>query len=93
MTQKDIIVNKIKNGLILENLRDFNAKHIFECGQCFRWIKEDDDSYTGVAYNRVINVRSDYENKKVIISNTDIEDFNNIWFDYFDLDRDYGSIK
>lgn len=93
MTQKDIIVNKIKNGLILENISDFNAKHIFECGQCFRWIKEDDDSYTGVAYNRVINVRSDYENKKVIISNTDIEDFNNIWFDYFDLDRDYGSIK
>lgn len=93
MTQKNIIVNEIENGLLLENISDFNAKHIFECGQCFRWNKEADDSYTGVAYDRVINVKSDHDNKKVTILNTNIEDFNNIWFDYFDLGRDYGKIK
>ena len=46
------------NTVILEDIRDFNPKHIFECGQCFRWIKEDDESYTGVAKGRVINVQN-----------------------------------
>ena len=44
------------NTVILEDIKDFDPKHIFECGQCFRWIKEDDESYTGVAKGRVINV-------------------------------------
>ena len=26
----------------------FNPTHIFECGQAFRWYKEDDMSYTTV---------------------------------------------
>jgi len=41
---------------ILENFKSFEPKHIFECGQCFRWNKEDDGSYTGVFGNNVINV-------------------------------------
>ena len=41
------------NTVILEDIKDFDPKHIFECGQCFRWIKEDDESYTGVAKGRV----------------------------------------
>ena len=32
---------------ILENAESFEPRHIFECGQCFRWNKEDDGSYTG----------------------------------------------
>ena len=35
---------------------DFVPKHIFECGQCFRFTKEKDGSYTIVAKNRVINI-------------------------------------
>ncbi len=93
MEKSHIKVKVIDNGLILENVHDFNGEHIFECGQCFRWNKEEDGSYTGIAYGKVINVKSDYDNKKVTILNTDMEDFNNIWFDYFDLGRDYGVIK
>ena len=26
----------------------FELKDIFECGQCFRWNKQENDSYTGV---------------------------------------------
>ena len=86
-------ITEISNGLLLENLEDFDAKHIFECGQCFRWNKEEDGSYTGVAFGRVLNVKSDFENKKVWILNTNLEDFKRIWFDYFDLGRDYQYIK
>lgn len=93
MKQNYIKIKEIENGLILENVNDFNAKHIFECGQCFRWNKEENGSYTGVAYGKVINVKSDYDNKNVTILNTNIKDFNSIWFDYFDLGRNYSNIK
>ena len=86
-------ITEVENGLILENVSDFDAKHIFECGQCFRWVKEEDGSYTGIAYGRVLNAKSDYEKGIVILDNTSLEDFRNIWFDYFDLGRDYGAIK
>ena len=47
------------NTVILEDVKHFNPKHIFECGQCFRWIKQEDDSYTGVAMGKVINVKQE----------------------------------
>ena len=78
------------NTVILEDVKNFNPKHIFECGQCFRWIKQEDDSYTGVAMGKVINVKQ--EGNKIYLDNTTKEDFDNIWYDYFDLGRDYESM-
>jgi len=80
-----------KNRIILKDMDDFEPKHIFECGQAFRWKLEEDNSYTTIAFNRVLNVKK--EDKDIILSNTNLEDFNNIWYDYFDLGRDYGEIK
>lgn len=86
-------VNEIQNGLLLEDVSHFDAKHIFECGQCFRWNREEDGSYTGVAYGRVLNIKSDYDKGTVILRNTNLKDFEDIWFEYLDLGRDYGLIK
>ncbi len=88
-----MIIKEVENGLILEDVHDFDAKHIFECGQCFRWSREEDGSYTGVAFGQVLNVRSDYDKGIVALDNTNLSDFKQIWFDYFDLGRDYGKIK
>ena len=79
------------NVVILEGVADFDPKHIFECGQCFRWMAEEDGSYTGVAKGKVINVSR--ENDTVYIKNSNLKDFNDIWKDYFDLDTDYTKIK
>ncbi len=79
------------NKIIIEDLGDFEPKHTFECGQCFRWNLEDDGSYTGVAYDRILNVNKDKDT--VVLNNTNIEDFNNIWVKYFDLANDYNEIK
>jgi hypothetical protein len=37
--------------IIFENVTDFYPEHIFECGQCFRWIPAGDGSgdYIGAA--------------------------------------------
>ncbi|MDU2688446.1 8-oxoguanine DNA glycosylase [Paeniclostridium sordellii] len=80
-----------ENKVILEGVSDFDPKHIFECGQCFRWKDQGDGSYTGVAKGRVINVSR--EGDTIYLKNTNLEDFKNIWKDYFDLDTDYSKIK
>ncbi|WP_195947074.1 DNA-3-methyladenine glycosylase family protein [Paraclostridium bifermentans] len=80
-----------ENAVIIEGALDFDPKHIFECGQCFRWKSEEDGSYTGVAKGRVINVSR--EGNTVYLKNTNLEDFNEIWKSYFDLDTDYAQIK
>lgn len=79
------------NSVILEDVADFDPKHIFECGQCFRWHKQEDGSYTGVAMGKVLNVKK--EDNKVYLNNTNLEDFNNIWYNYFDLGTNYTDIK
>lgn len=80
-----------KNRIIVDKVKDFEPKHIFECGQCFRWDKEEDDSYTGVVNGKVINVK--LEGETLILDNTNLEDYKNIWYEYFDMDTDYSIIK
>lgn len=87
--QYDVTYDKGK--IIIKDAKDFVPKHVFECGQCFRWDKKEDGSYTGVAYGKVINVKK--EGEDIVISNSNMDDFQNIWVKYFDLDRDYGNIK
>lgn len=84
-------VDKIKNGIIINNVVNFELPHIFECGQCFRWNKEENGNYIGVAFERVIEVEK--RDNDIIIYNTTEEDFENIWCEYFDLCRDYFTIK
>lgn len=79
------------NNLIISDVKDFNLKHIFECGQCFRWNKESDGSYTGIAYGKVLTIMQ--TDSSVTLFNTTEEDFKNIWYNYFDFGNDYGSIK
>ncbi len=53
---------------ILENFKDFEPKHIFECGQCFRWNKQEDGSYEGIFGENILNVKK--ENNKIIFKRT-----------------------
>ncbi len=75
----------------LNNLSDFELVHIFECGQCFRWQKENDGSYTGIIRYGVVNIKKD-DSRVVISGSFDANDKEKIC-DYFDLNSDYTSIK
>lgn len=79
------------NLVILEDIENFDAKAIFTCGQAFRWYEEKDGSFTTVHLGRVLNVLN--EDDKVIFKGTNLEEFNEIWIDYFDLNTDYQSIR
>lgn len=76
---------------ILENYNSFNLTHIFECGQCFRWNKEDDGSYTGIFKGNVLNVKQ--QENKIIFKGICTDNIINVVIDYFDLDTNYENIK
>ena len=74
----------------------FELKDVFECGQCFRWNREENGSYTGVTTKCVINVEK--TKSKIVFdvkpfSKMSDEDIKNHIIRYFDLDRDYSKLR
>ncbi len=80
-----------EQNFILKNVKSFNLEHIFECGQCFRWNKNDDDSYTGVVKNNVINIKM--TNNDIYVRSYGEDDLKGLFQYYFDMDRNYEQIK
>ena len=75
----------------IENIKSFELADIFDCGQCFRWNKQPDGSYTGIFGKNVMNVQKDGN----VVTFKGICDGNikEIVENYFDLNRDYEEIK
>ena len=80
-----------KQTYIISDVESFEPKHIFDCGQCFRWNKQQDESYTGVFGKNVINVKK--EGSKIIFKGITDGNIEEVCNQYFDLDRDYDDIK
>ena len=75
----------------IKNQDSFDLIHIFECGQCFRWNRQSDGSYTGIVKDRVINVKK--ENNNIIFECSSYEDIEEFIKGYFDLNTNYKEIK
>lgn len=69
---------------------DFVPEKIFECGQCFRWNRDPDGVYTGVAHGEVLKL---WAQANAVYLSCDQESFERIWRSYFDLDLQYGEIR
>ena len=76
---------------IIKNCNTFELKDIFECGQCFRFNKQEDESYTGIVGNNVINVKK--VDNEIHIKSVGQDNLEELVTDYFDLNRDYEQIK
>ena len=84
--------------VVREKVKDFNVDHIFDCGQCFRWNREQDGSYTGIAFGKPVNISfetymEEQGEGRLCIDNIDEAEFEEHWCGYLDLNRDYGEIK
>ena len=77
--------------LILKDVDCFELEHIFDCGQCFRWNKQEDGSYIGVIGSGVLQVSKNKNN--VCFEGVIDGDINSIVYDYFDLGTDYNVFK
>ncbi|NOW12101.1 3-methyladenine DNA glycosylase/8-oxoguanine DNA glycosylase [Clostridium saccharobutylicum] len=84
-------IRECNEYILIESIKNFKLKQIFECGQCFRFEKISDTNYIVVAFERVIELIEDGEN--ILIYNSNESDVRDIWIKYFDLHRDYSYIK
>lgn len=84
-------VNEIPGGIEICGVSHFNLVHIFKCGQCFRWEEQPDGSFIGIAKGKVVQIKTSFNN--ITILNANLQDFFDIWQDYFDLNADYGAYK
>ena len=84
------IENK-NNNIYIYGAEDFDLPHTLDCGQAFRWVCDEKNVWSGVAYNRFLKLEK-LTDGTVVLYNTTAEDFENIWKDYFDFSRDYGEI-
>ena len=80
-----------KQNTIIEGIEDFRLSQTLECGQCFRFYKQDENDYVIVAYKNLLHMKQ--ENDTLIFYDCDINSVKTIWIPYFDLDRDYAEIK
>lgn len=78
------------NDIILSELECLSLELTLDCGQAFRWERQEDGSWSGVASGVLLNIR--YEDGKYILKNTTKDDFERVWRHYFDLDKDYVEI-
>lgn len=84
----DFMIYKIKDTIIkIYDKTQFNPEHILECGQVFRFGKDENDNYFVISKDKratIIEKNDCYE----ILSNNP-----NYFVEYFDLDTDYTKIK
>ncbi len=76
---------------VIKNVKSFNLTHIFECGQCFRWNKNEDGSYTGIVRKNVINIKM--IDNDVYVNSYGEDNVKELFNNYFDMNRDYEKIK
>lgn len=80
-----------KNGcVILKDVECLNLALTLDCGQAFRWEEQEDGSWSGAASGKFLNIKKCPTGELVL--KTTMDDFNSVWRNYFDLDRDYKSI-
>lgn len=76
--------------IVIKNT-DINLKDTITCGQIFRYFEENDDSYTVILSDRVVNIKKD-KNKLIIKSNNE-KDLEKVIRNYLDLDRNYNFLN
>ena len=78
------------NNIEIYGINNFVLKDTLECGQAFRWREINENLFEGIAYNKYLKI--EFKDERIIFHNTSIKDFDEIWKNYFDLERNYEEI-
>lgn len=82
--------SKTINGIKISGVKDLDLGETLDCGQSFRWKRNDNGSFSGVAFNRAVTM--DLIGTDLYIDNAPMEDYD-LWYNYLDLQLDYGKIR
>lgn len=78
------------NKIIFNKPEYFDLDQIFDCGQCFRFDRNDDGGYDGVAFGIPITVT---QNESTVIVCGASDSSRELFRNFFALDDDYNSIR
>ncbi|MBR0413221.1 MAG: DNA-3-methyladenine glycosylase 2 family protein [Eubacterium sp.] len=84
-------IKTVGADLVVSGVECLDLDLTLDCGQAFRWVKQDDGSYSGVAGGYFLNI-SKNDSGDLIFKNTTKDSFDNFFRNYFDLDKDYKKI-
>ncbi len=80
-----------KNGNIyISGVEHFGLQETFDCGQAFRWKALEDGSWEGIALGRKLRVNK--TETEIVIFDCTLNEYEEKWKAYLDIDRDYGNI-
>ncbi len=79
-----------KDKVYIKNAKNFSLAQTLDCGQAFRWKSDGDGVWSGIAGGKYIELKE--QNGDIVISGASKRDFEEFWFDYFDLGRDYAAV-
>lgn len=85
-----MLVFQENNNIVLENVPCFDVGLCLDCGQAFRWSQNSENVWSGIAKGKYLEILQN--GNRITLFNTSEEEFNNIWYTYFDLGRDYEKI-
>lgn len=77
-------VQKFCDKLVLTDITNFKAKDILECGQIFRFIKNDDGHYTVFSLDKKADIFEYQDRVEVVTKEVDYFEH------FFDLNKDYS---
>lgn len=69
----------------------FDLDQIFDCGQCFRFDRNETGGYDGIAFGMPVTLTQDKETVTVFGAASD--SFERVWRDFFALDDDYSGMR
>ena len=82
------MIYKIENNkVIVTDKSQFNPEHILECGQVFRFNKDENENYFVMSKNHKATIIETPETYEIICDDT------NYFINYFDLETDYNIAK
>jgi len=76
--------------ITIKNINNLDLDNTITCGQIFRYKQEEDNSYTVILSDRVVNIK--YDDNTLFVDSNKLDNLENLIKEYLDLDRDYLSI-
>lgn len=80
----------VGNNTVIKS-NSFNLRQTLDCGQAFRFSKDENGVWQGVVNNRVLRLFE--KDKEIIIENLSEKEFFDFYYNYFTFDVDYTEIK
>lgn len=86
-----MVTEKTPDGIKITNISRLSLAETLDCGQCFRWKQDENGIWCGVV--KGVHGRLRQEANGITVLGAEENEFNEIWYDYFDFGRDYDALK